>query len=69
MHSEATQAAPNGIGYPNTPGIYNQAQVGGWKQVTDAVHVSGGRIFYNYATQGELPILIFILNILYWESL
>jgi N-ethylmaleimide reductase len=30
--SEATQVAPNGIGYPNTPGIYNSAQVEGWKQ-------------------------------------
>jgi N-ethylmaleimide reductase len=43
--SEATQVALNGIGYPNTPGIYNWAQVLGWKQVTKAVHTQGGRIF------------------------
>jgi 2,4-dienoyl-CoA reductase-like NADH-dependent reductase (Old Yellow Enzyme family) len=43
--SEATQVAVNGIGYPNTPGIYNQAQVEGWKQVTKAVHAQGGKIF------------------------
>ncbi|MBW4564933.1 MAG: alkene reductase [Mojavia pulchra JT2-VF2] len=43
--SEATQVAPNGIGYPNTPGIYTSEQVEGWKQVTNAVHAQGGRIF------------------------
>jgi N-ethylmaleimide reductase len=43
--SEATQIARNGIGYPNTPGIYTSEQVEGWKQVTDAVHAQGGRIF------------------------
>lgn len=43
--SEATQVARNGIGYPNTPGIYTSEQVEGWKQVTDAVHTQGGRIF------------------------
>ncbi|WP_111748678.1 alkene reductase [Salinisphaera orenii] len=42
--SEATQVAPEGLGYPDTPGIYSDAQVEGWKQVTDAVHEAGGRI-------------------------
>ncbi|HAX76889.1 MAG TPA: alkene reductase [Cyanobacteria bacterium UBA11372] len=43
--SEATQVARNGIGYPNTPGIYTPEQIEGWKQVTDAVHDRDGRIF------------------------
>lgn len=43
--TEATQVARNGIGYPNTPGIYSQKQVEGWKKVTDAVHNKGGKIF------------------------
>ncbi len=43
--SEATQVAPKGQGYPRTPGIYSDAQVDGWKRVTDAVHEAGGRIF------------------------
>lgn len=42
--SEATQICPEGLGYPNTPGIHNKAQVAGWKDVTDAVHAAGGRI-------------------------
>lgn len=43
--SEATQVAPKGQGYPRTPGIHSDAQVDGWKTVTDAVHDAGGRIF------------------------
>nr|WP_279303695.1 alkene reductase [Salinibacter ruber] len=43
--SEATQVAPKGQGYPRTPGIHSDAQVEGWKAVTDAVHDAGGRIF------------------------
>lgn len=43
--TEATQVSPEGVGYPNTPGIHSQAQVDGWRRVTDAVHARGGRIF------------------------
>lgn len=42
--SEATVVSEQGIGYPNTPGIWNDAQVEGWAKVTDAVHAAGGRI-------------------------
>lgn len=43
--TEATQVTPKGQGYPNTPGIHSQAQIDAWKEVTDAVHEAGGRIF------------------------
>lgn len=43
--SEATQISPQGKGYSFTPGIHSQAQVDGWRQVTEAVHAAGGRIF------------------------
>jgi N-ethylmaleimide reductase len=43
--TEATQVSPQGVGYPGTPGIHTDAQVAGWRQVTDAVHRAGGRIF------------------------
>ena len=43
--TEATQVAPEGVGYPHTPGIHSEAQVAGWRRVTDAVHAQGGRIF------------------------
>jgi len=42
--SEATQVAPEGQGYISTPGIHSAEQVQGWKCVTSAVHVAGGRI-------------------------
>lgn len=43
--SEATVISERGNGYPGTPGIHTDAQVQGWKLVTEAVHAAGGRIF------------------------
>ncbi len=43
--TEATHVSPQGIGYPNTPGIHSAEQVQGWRQVTAAVHRRAGRIF------------------------
>ncbi|WP_354701650.1 N-ethylmaleimide reductase [Paraconexibacter sp. AEG42_29] len=40
--SEATQVAPEGQGYPDTPGIHEPEHVAGWRAVTDAVHAQGG---------------------------
>ncbi|MBB4199741.1 alkene reductase [Rhodoblastus sphagnicola] len=42
--AEATQVSAQGQGYANTPGCYTDAQVKGWKKVTDAVHARGGTI-------------------------
>ncbi|MDX2370108.1 MAG: alkene reductase [Colwellia sp.] len=43
--SEAVIIRPDGQGYPNTPGLFSQAQIEGWQKVTAAVHKSGGKIF------------------------
>jgi hypothetical protein len=43
--SEATSVTPLGVGYADTPGIWNDAQVEGWKLTTQAVHDAGGLIF------------------------
>ncbi len=43
--AEATAISPMGYGWKDTPGIWNDAQVKGWKKVTDAVHAKGGKIF------------------------
>src|SRR4051794_30652930 len=43
--TEATSVDPTGVGYPDTPGIWSDEQVDGWKLVTEAVHARGGRIF------------------------
>ena len=42
--SEGVQPSANGKGYCRTPGLHTEAQVAGWKAVTDAVHAEGGRI-------------------------
>ena len=42
--SEATQVVPEGQGYPTTPGIHSEAQVAGWKKITDAVRAAGGKM-------------------------
>lgn len=42
--SEATSVSPMGVGYPDTPGIWSDEQVEGWKGVTEGVHAAGGTI-------------------------
>ena len=42
--AEATQISAQAQGYADTPGCYTDAQVRGWKAVTDAVHAKGGTI-------------------------
>jgi N-ethylmaleimide reductase len=42
--SEGTQVSPVGKGYMATPGIYSDAQVEGWKPITQAVHDAGSKI-------------------------
>lgn len=42
--TEGTGPTANGTAYARIPGIWNDAQIAGWKAVTDAVHAKGGRI-------------------------
>ena len=42
--AEATMVAEGHSAFIREPGIYNDTQVEGWRQVTDAVHGAGGRI-------------------------
>lgn len=42
--SEATVISEQANGYKNTPGLFSDAQVEGWKLTTDAVHAKGGLI-------------------------
>ena len=43
--TEATSVTPMGVGYADTPGIWNDAQEAAWARITTAVHSAGGRIF------------------------
>ncbi len=42
--AEGTAPSADGLGYCRTPGIYNDAQVAAWREVTAAVHAAGGLI-------------------------
>ncbi|ENC6732478.1 alkene reductase [Vibrio navarrensis] len=64
--SEATQISDDSQGYSFTPGVYTDAQVQGWQQVTSAVHAKGalmfcqlwhvGRVSHPVFQKGGLPI-------------
>jgi len=43
--TEATTVAVTGRGYLGAPGLYNEAQVAGWRKVISAIHDKGGKIF------------------------
>ena len=43
--SEATNISPQGVGYAFTPGIWSEAQVARWREITDTVHANDGLIF------------------------
>ena len=52
--SEATGISREGLGWPYAPGLWNDAQVEGWKPVTDAVHQAGGWIVAQLWHMGRL---------------
>ncbi|MFO0629516.1 MAG: alkene reductase [Polyangiales bacterium] len=52
--TEGTSPAPAGLGYARIPGLYNDAQVAGWRGVTDAVHARGARIFVQLMHTGRV---------------
>jgi len=58
--SEATSVTPMGVGYPDTPGIWSDEQVEGWKQVTHAVHDAGGRILLQLWHVGRISDPVYL---------
>ena len=58
--SEATSVTAMGVGYADTPGIWSQAQVDGWKLVTQAVHKAGGRILLQLWHVGRISDPMFL---------
>jgi N-ethylmaleimide reductase len=52
--TEGTSPSPNGLGYARIPGLFNAAQVAGWKLVTDAVHAQGGKIVIQLMHTGRV---------------
>ena len=64
--SEATTISPQANGWVNSPGIYTDEMVAGWKPIVDTVHDAGGKIFmqlwhtgrasHSDFHDGELPV-------------
>ena len=52
--TEATLIARDCQGYRDTPGIYSDAQIRGWRRVTERVHAAGGVIFSQLWHVGRL---------------
>jgi N-ethylmaleimide reductase len=52
--TECTMISPLSNGYVNCPGIYSAEQVAAWRQVTDAVHQKGGKIFLQLWHSGRI---------------
>ncbi|MFJ9429604.1 alkene reductase [Streptomyces sp. NPDC101490] len=52
--TEGVQPVPGGQGYPFTPGLHSRAQIAAWREVTDAVHARGGRIFAQLMHAGRI---------------
>ncbi|MGG1905274.1 SDR family NAD(P)-dependent oxidoreductase [Enterobacter ludwigii] len=52
--SEGTQPSEDGQGYLCTPGIFTDAQVEGWKAITQEVHDKGSRLFVQLMHAGRM---------------
>lgn len=58
--SEATSVTPMGVGYADTPGIWSDEQVAGWKKITNAVHSAGGRMLLQLWHVGRVSDPMFL---------
>lgn len=52
--TEGTAPLPEGLGYPRIPGIFSDAQVAGWKKVTDAVHAGNSKFYLQLMHTGRV---------------
>lgn len=58
--TEATSVSAMGVGYPDTPGIWWEAQIAGWRLVTEAVHAAGGRVFLQLWHVGRVSAPLYL---------
>jgi len=52
--TEGTAPTHEALGYPRIPGIFNEAQIAGWKKITTRVHQDGSRIFLQLMHTGRI---------------
>jgi N-ethylmaleimide reductase len=58
--TEATNVSPMAKGYVRTPGIYTNEQIESWRNVTQAVHARGGKIFMQLFHTGRIALPDFL---------
>jgi 2,4-dienoyl-CoA reductase-like NADH-dependent reductase (Old Yellow Enzyme family) len=58
--TEATCIDAEAVGYANTPGIWSEEQVQGWKKITNAVHAKEGKIFCQLWHVGRISHSMFL---------
>jgi 2,4-dienoyl-CoA reductase-like NADH-dependent reductase (Old Yellow Enzyme family) len=58
--TEATAISAQGVGYPNTPGIWSDKQIDGWQKITHAVHHEGGHILLQLWHVGRISDPIYL---------
>lgn len=58
--TEATAITPSAVGYADTPGIWSDEQIAGWKKITDAVHAEGSLIVMQLWHVGRISDPIFL---------
>jgi N-ethylmaleimide reductase len=52
--TEGTQTSEDGQGYMNTPGVFTDPHVAGWRKVVDAVHAAGAYLFIQLMHAGRI---------------
>jgi N-ethylmaleimide reductase len=52
--AESTPVCAEAVGYPHTPRLFTESQVVSWLQLTNAVHLAGGRIFVQLQHCGRI---------------
>lgn len=57
--TEGISISKDAEGWYGVPGIYNEEQKAGWKEITKAVHAKGGHIFAQLWHQGSVSLPLF----------
>ncbi len=58
--TEATAISPMAVGYADTPGIWSDEQITGWKKITETVHAQGSKIFLQLWHVGRISDPMFL---------
>lgn len=52
--TEGTSPSPEGLGYARIPGLFDQAQADGWRDIANAVHAVGARLVVQLMHTGRI---------------